>query len=106
MSFLLAPPLVADEPLRQNLSEWYDTFEGGIGCEFRDLEITAHGDTAYAHCLNRLTGTKTTGEKVDLWFRLTLGLRKTGRTWQIAHAHESVPFRMDGSGTAELELKP
>jgi PhnB protein len=41
-----------------------------------------------------------------VWFRLTLGLRKLGGEWKIAHHHESVPFYMDGSYRAAVDLVP
>jgi PhnB protein len=53
-----------------------------------------------------MNGTKTDGEQVDLWFRATVGLRKIGGRWRITHEHESVPFYMDGSYRAAVDLKP
>ena len=106
VNFFLAPPLIADEPIRGNLNAWFATFDGAIGYEVKDLRITASGETAYAHALNHLTGAKTDGEKTDLWFRLTMGFRKIDGRWRIAHAHESVPFLMDGSERAALDLEP
>jgi ketosteroid isomerase-like protein len=106
VGFYLAPPLQADEPLRENLTEWFATFDGPIGYEIRDLVISASGDIAWCHALNRLLGMKTDGERTDLWFRLTLGLKRCGGDWKIAHSHESVPFLMDGSGKAALDLEP
>jgi ketosteroid isomerase-like protein len=44
--------------------------------------------------------------KVDLWFRQTLGLLKIDGAWKIAHEHSSVPFYMDGSFKAAVDLKP
>lgn len=43
---------------------------------------------------------------MDFWIRLNLGLRKAGGAWKIIHEHESVPFLMDGSDKAALDLKP
>jgi ketosteroid isomerase-like protein len=106
VGFYLAPPLQADEPLRENLAGWFATFDGSIGYDIKDLVISASGDIAWCHALNRLTGMKTDGERTDLWFRLTLGLKRIGDDWKIAHAHESVPFQMDGSGKAALDLEP
>ena len=106
VGFYLAPPLQATVPLRQNLEEWFATWRGEIGYEMRDLTIATDGDVAFAHSLNRMTGTKTDGTAVDLWFRETLGLRKIGGHWRITHEHESVPFAMDGSFKAEVNLKP
>jgi PhnB protein len=53
-----------------------------------------------------MRGTKTDGEKVDLWFRQTLGLARHADIWKIVHEHESVPFYMDGSYRAAVDLKP
>jgi ketosteroid isomerase-like protein len=106
VGFYLAPPLVADEDLGTNMREWFDTFDGPLGYEIRDLTIHASGDVGWAHALNHLIGHKTSGEGTDVWFRLTMGFDKIGGDWKIAHAHESVPFPMDGSGKAALDLKP
>ena len=64
------------------------------------------GDVAYAFGLQHMTGTKTDGEKVDLWFRATACFRREDGHWRITHMHNSVPFAMDGSGKALLDLKP
>ena len=106
VGFYLAPPLVADEPLRKNMRDWFDTFDGPIRQDLRDLRIKVSGPVAWAHALAHLTGTKKTGERTDLWFRVTLGLEKTGDSWKILHLHESVPFLMDGSDKAALDLQP
>ena len=34
------------------------------------------------------------------------GFRREGGQWKVAHVHDSVPFAMDGSGRALLDLKP
>jgi len=103
--YSLAPPLIDDGAGTNDLQKWFDTWEGPIGYEFRDLEITADGDVAFCHCLNHMTGTQS-GERADVWFRHTLGLRKIDGRWKIAHSHESVPFYMDGSDRAAIDLKP
>lgn len=54
----------------------------------------------------RLSGTKTSGEKSDVWFRHTLCFRKIRNEWKIAHAHESVPFYMDSTYKAAVDLRP
>jgi ketosteroid isomerase-like protein len=106
VNFFLAPPLVADDPLRHNLAAWFDTFDGPIGYELRDMVIVAGDDVAWCHALNHLVGTKKDGGKPDLWFRVTLCLQCKHHDWKITHAHESVPFLMDGSEKAALDLKP
>jgi len=104
--FSLAPPLVSDELNGSGLQKWFDSWQGPLGYEFRELAIMAGDTVAFCHCLNRLSGTLTTGEKSDMWLRHTLGFRKIDGQWKIAHAHESVPFCMDGSYKAAIDLKP
>jgi ketosteroid isomerase-like protein len=45
------------------------------------------------------------GEDQDLWFRTTMCLRKINARWRIVHDHSSVPFYMDGSYRAAVDLK-
>jgi ketosteroid isomerase-like protein len=108
--FILAPPLQyktgENAPGKQGMKEWFDTFDGALGYEVRELAITTSGDVAFCHSLNHMTGTKTNGENVDLWLRETLGLCRMGGAWKITHQHESVPFYMDGSNRAAVDLKP
>jgi ketosteroid isomerase-like protein len=40
-----------------------------------------------------------------MWFRTTLGFRRTVGRWLITHEHGSVPFNPK-SGKASLSLKP
>ena len=103
--YSMAPPLVADGTGLNGLQTWFDTWQGPIGYEFRDLEITADHTVAFCHCLNRMSGTQTMG-KTDVWFRRTMGFRKIDGRWKIVHSHESVPFYMDGSDKAAVDLKP
>jgi ketosteroid isomerase-like protein len=106
VTFDLAPPLLSTGADAAGLQAWFATWTGPIGYEIRDLKIAAGQDTAFCHSLIRLSGTKTDGERVDMWFRQTLCWRKVGGEWTIAHRHESVPFYMDGSYRAAVDLKP
>ncbi|MGH8645534.1 MAG: YybH family protein [Gammaproteobacteria bacterium] len=104
--FSLAPPLISMAADAKGLNAWFSTWQGPIGYEIRNLSITVGDDVAFCHSLNRISGTKTDGEKSDIWFRHTLGFRKIGGEWKITHEHESVPFYMDGSYKAAVDLKP
>ncbi len=53
-----------------------------------------------------MTGRKTDGEVIDLWRRQTFGLKRVRGAWKIVHEHSSVPFYMDGSYRAAIDLKP
>ena len=94
------------QALRQFLEDCFPTWQGPIGFELRDLQITAGDDIAYCHGLKRISGRKTDGEEPDAWTRATLCFRKIDSEWRITHEHESVPFYMDGSDRAAVDLKP
>jgi ketosteroid isomerase-like protein len=105
--FDLAPPLQDTTPGSTDLENWFATWRGDLGYEIRDLHIHTAGDVAYTHSLNHLTGTKCNGEPdADLWFRKTMCFRQIDGHWRITHDHESVPFKMDGSFQAAIDLKP
>lgn len=109
VAYVLAPPLAFDSAAARDaagLQEWFDTWEGPIRSTVRDLHVEVGGNVAFAYALQRMTGTKIDGETIDLWFRATAGLVRTATGWRIAHLHNSVPFAMDGSGKALLDLKP
>ena len=53
-----------------------------------------------------MIATTTKGPKIDIWFRHTLGFRKIDGRWKITHEHSLVPFYMDGSHKAAVDLKP
>lgn len=108
VQFDLAPPLQyqGKETLRNNLAEWFKSFDGPIGFEVSELKITAASDVAFARCLNHITGKRSNGENTDLWVRVTLGFQNTDGKWLVNHEHVSVPFYMDGSFRAAVDLKP
>ncbi|NTJ64652.1 SnoaL-like domain-containing protein [Agrobacterium rhizogenes] len=106
IGFTLAAPLVHKGKGEKGLEAWFSTWEGPIGGDAIEVRLTVGEDVAFWTGLVQMTGKKTDGVEVDLWFRQTLGLRKEAGIWKIVHEHTSVPFAMDGSGLAELRLKP
>ncbi|PYJ53396.1 MAG: DUF4440 domain-containing protein [Verrucomicrobia bacterium] len=106
--FDIAPPLQYEgaTAYRKNWADWFPTFQGPVGYEIRDLSITTGGDVAFCHSFNRITGTRTSGEKSDVWIRATVGFRKIGGEWMIAHEHFSVPMYMEPPYKAAIDLKP
>jgi ketosteroid isomerase-like protein len=118
MVYNLAPP-----PLRTRAGEQSDigggrlvdmatadgvrTWLAGFGdqpfdYEIADLAIAVGGDVAFAHGLGRMGSPGA----FSLWFRFTVGLRKHQGIWQITHLHASVPFYMDETRRAALDLTP
>jgi uncharacterized protein (TIGR02246 family) len=58
--------------------------------DFHDIAITAGDDVAFATAIGRCCDL-TSGETVDLEFRLTMGFRKDDGRWRIVHEHHSIP---------------
>jgi uncharacterized protein (TIGR02246 family) len=108
VAFDLAPPLQYEgtDAYRKNWEAWFPTFRGPINYEIRDLSIAASDDVAFCHSFNRITGTRTDNEKTDVWVRATVCFRKFDGKWKIVHEHQSVPFYIDGSDRAALDLRP
>ena len=106
--FDLAPPLQykGADAYRKNWEEWFASWQGPIGYEIHNLSITVGDEAAFSHSLNRISGTRTSGEKTDVWVRATACRRKIKGKWLITHEHISVPFYMDGSYRAAVDLKP
>jgi PhnB protein len=111
----MAPPLWIEGVAAQDaaMRAWFASWDGPIAITLRDLRIEADGDVAFASAHARMQGARTDGTRTDLWYRWTVGLRRDapgdqghGAGWRIAHAHSSVPFRMDGSYRAEIGLSP
>ena len=106
--FDLAPPLQygGADAYRKNWEEWFPTIEGPVGFEVHDLKITVGDGVAFSHSLNRLSGLKKNEVKFDLWVRATIGFEIVDGKWVSTHEHISVPFYMDGSFRAAVDLKP
>jgi ketosteroid isomerase-like protein len=115
--FDLAPPLrqrrggtadigggrEVDMTTAEGVRAWLAGFgDAAFEYDIQDLEVAAGDHVAYAHCLARMGSPG----KFSLWYRLTVGLRKREGQWRIAHTHASVPFYMDESGRAALDLAP
>lgn len=107
--FELAPPLKWDAGRMRDAAEmdaWFRTWDGQIRWETRELTVEVDGDVGFAHALDRMRGVKTDGQRVDMWLRTTIGVRRVDGEWKIAHCHSSVPFYMDGSLRAAVDLQP
>jgi uncharacterized protein (TIGR02246 family) len=104
----LAPPLVhrGAETYRKSWEEWLPTFQGPVGYEIHDLSITTGDEVAFSTSLNRISGTRTNGEQTDIWMRATVCYLKNNTGWMVTHEHVSVPFYMDGSYKAAVDLRP
>jgi uncharacterized protein (TIGR02246 family) len=101
----LAPPLGRRGMNRDSVRAWLASWEGPIQIDARDVNLVVDGDLAFVSALSRMRGTQG-GEDQDMWYRTTICLRKTDKRWRIVCDHASVPFYMDGSYRAAVDLKP
>ena len=97
-TFDLSPPLasaVSPVDRRRELALWFETKEGPLEIETRNLEVCVHGELAVAHALQRMASTEKNGDRSDLWLRNTTVYQKIEGHWVIAHEHSSVPVDAD-----------
>ena len=90
---------------RERANAWTASYDGPVAWESRDVMVEVADDLAFSHSLSHVIGKLKTGAAIDMWFRTTLGLRRTGDRWSIVHEHNSSPFNPD-TGAASLGLKP
>jgi uncharacterized protein (TIGR02246 family) len=73
----------------------------GAYFEITSLEVTAGEDVAFAHALLRCDTPEGLVRHPERRLRLTLGLRREGGRWLVAHEHHSFPLdtaTTDGTG--------
>jgi uncharacterized protein (TIGR02246 family) len=87
--FDVPPPLQVKgiEAYKEQWELFFQYSPGGEGSfDLIDLEIVAGDTAAYCHTLVRVVESKV---------RLTMGFRKEGGKWLIAHEHHSAPIELD-----------
>ena len=107
VTFDLRPPLQVQgvDAYRKNFEAWFAAVQGPIDYEIRDLRITVSDDIAFCHSLNHVKSTRTSGERVDYWVRVTSGLQKLNGRWMVTHEHVSVPIKLE-TMQAAFDLQP
>ena len=55
------------------------------------MNITAGDDVAFVTAVMHCAGAEANRDRIDLQFRLTVGLNKIGGHWIIMHEHHSIP---------------
>ena len=109
VAYELQPPLAfsgdeARDPA--GLRDWFATWQAPPRIALPEPRVETEGPLAVVYGLANMQGRKTDGVDIDLWYRATFVLRDDGGAWRVVHAHTSVPFRMDGSEKAALDLRP
>ena len=80
----------------RGLNAYRDTWPGfvewqakGASFELVELHVTAGADVAFAYALLRCGTPQELADEPDRRLRLTIGLRKDGGRWTVAHEHHS-----------------
>jgi uncharacterized protein (TIGR02246 family) len=92
--FDVPPPYEGVRGIESYRATWPPFFEWqarGAAFEITELAVTAGDDVAYAYALLRCGMPDELAENPELRLRLTLGLRREGGEWVVAHEHHSFP---------------
>jgi ketosteroid isomerase-like protein len=79
------------EAYRETWPPFFEWQRRGATFEIVSLEVTAGADVAFAHALLRCGTDEELRKDPDNRLRLTIGLRKEGGRWVVAHEHHSFP---------------
>jgi ketosteroid isomerase-like protein len=102
----LAPPLIRRGLDPGVMQAWLDGWDGPVELTTQNLVIETDGDLALCHGLQHTRARTRAGEEAAWWSRVTIALKRTPAGWRIIHEHNSVPFHMDGSFRAAVDLEP
>jgi uncharacterized protein (TIGR02246 family) len=78
---------------RDTWPEFFAWQRSGASFEVVELSVTAGADVAWAYALLRCGTAAELAEHPGRRLRLTLGLRREGGRWRVAHEHHSFPLR-------------
>jgi uncharacterized protein (TIGR02246 family) len=93
LMFDVPPPVQSKgiEAYRKTWDLFFSWSDDPVVFDIKDIDITAGTDVAFVAALMRCAGTEKDGERIELEFRLTIGLRKIGGQWMVLHEHHSIP---------------
>jgi uncharacterized protein (TIGR02246 family) len=93
LMFDVPPPLQSKgiDAYRQTWDLFFSWSHEPVVFDILEMSVTAGDDVAFVAAVMRCSGRETTGEDIELQFRLTVGLRKTEGQWIVLHEHHSIP---------------
>jgi uncharacterized protein (TIGR02246 family) len=93
LMFDVPPPLQSKgiEAYKKTWNLFFSWSDDPVVFEIKHMETTAGTDVAFVAALMRCAGTEKNGERIELEFRLTIGLRKIAGRWMVLHEHHSIP---------------
>jgi uncharacterized protein (TIGR02246 family) len=93
LMFDVPPPVQSRgiEAYRKTWDLFFSWSDDPVVFDIKDIHITAGTDVAFVAALMQCAGTEKNGERIELEFRLTIGLRKMDGQWMVLHEHHSIP---------------
>jgi len=93
LMFDVPPPIQSKgiEAYRKTWDLFFSWSKASGVFDISEMNITAGNDVAFVTALMRCAGTEANGDKIELEFRLTIGLRKIDGQWIVMHEHHSIP---------------
>ncbi len=93
LMFDVPPPMQSKgiEAYRNTWDVFFPWYQDSGVFNIEEMDVTAGDDVAFVTALMRCAGTEANGEKVELQFRLTIGLCKLNGRWTVMHEHHSIP---------------
>ena len=93
LMFEVPPPLQSKgiEAYKKTWELFFSWSNDPVVFDIKDMNIIAGSDVAFVAALVRCAGTEKNGERIELEFRLTIGLRRIGDQWIVLHEHHSIP---------------
>jgi uncharacterized protein (TIGR02246 family) len=91
--FDVPPPLQLRgiDAYRESWDQFFTWSRDPIAFDIREMTVTAGSDVGFVVAAMRCAGREADGTNLDLDFRLTIGLVKSGGQWTITHEHHSIP---------------
>jgi ketosteroid isomerase-like protein len=105
--FDVVPPrqYLGADAYRKDWVDFFANFKGPPKFDITDLAIAVEGNLGFSHSIQRVRGTDTKDQPLDLTVRVTDGHRKIGGDWLIVLEHVSVPVDL-ATGKPDLSSKP
>jgi ketosteroid isomerase-like protein len=88
------------EAYRDTWPPFFQWLDSGASFDLVRLDVTAGAEVGFAHALLRCGTQQHLAAHPDHRLRITLGLRKEGGRWLIAHEHHSFPLIQAGEAGA------
>ena len=91
---IVVPPPIQSKGIEAYRKTWdlFFSWSKASGVfDISEMNITAGNDVAFVTALMHCAGTEANGDKIELEFRLTIGLRKIDGQWIVMHEHHSIP---------------